>query len=413
MRVLHVTHQYKPAIGGSERYFGDLSEELVRRGHQVDVATTRSQWIESWRNDLPRQELLNGVQVNRFAALERGRVGWHALRLGNAGLRATGSPIFEPLVLFGTGPLAAGLAWHIFRQAAKYDLIHLQTLPFAHTVYGYLCARARRRPVVITPHIHVEQPDTFDLATFGAVLRGADQVVAVSEREVPYLRQRGVKRDRIVVAGNGVDLATLPRVSPAAARARLGLPVDACVLLYLGRKEPYKGLPSLVRAFAALEARYPLLHLVSAGPSTTESRQLVAEYGRLPRWTDIDVVDDPTKVDLLNACDMLLLPSTGEAFGIVFLEAWAVGKPVIGARAGAIPWVIEDGHDGLLVEPGDDVDLAAKIEHLVTAPDFRARLAANGEAKVRQRYTVGRIADRVEEAYRRAIGTSVRVAVAA
>jgi glycosyltransferase involved in cell wall biosynthesis len=209
-----------------------------------------------------------------------------------------------------------------------------------------------------------------------------------------------------MIGGTGIDPATLPRLDPTNARARLGLPANADVLLYLGRKEPYKGLPSLVRAFAALHARHPSLHLVSAGPSTEESRQLRADYAFLPRWSDLDTVDDATKLDLLNACDLLVLPSTGEAFGIVFLEAWAVGKPVIGARAGAIPWVIQDGHDGLLVEPHDDADLAVKIEQLVTAPELRRRLAANGKLKLLQRYTVERIAGRIEQIYARVLSGS-------
>ena len=403
MRVLHITHQYAPAIGGSERYFTDLSEELVRRGHTVHVATTRSREIQSWRNELPPRQQINGVTVWRFDGLKRGRLGWHALRLGNQGRRVTGSRLFEPLILFGNGPVSPGLALHVLRHAHDYDLIHIQTLPFAHTVYAYLCARAARRPVVITPHIHVEYPDAFDLASFGAVLRGADAILAVSEREIPYLQQRGVREERITVGGNGVDVSTLPRLDRLAARARLSLPPDGFILLYLGRKEPYKGLPSVINAFRALQPRYAALHLVSAGPPSENRGQLAAERGRLLRWTDIDAVDHAAKVDLLNACDALVLPSKGEAFGIVFLEAWIVGKPVIGARAGAIPWVITDGEDGLLAEPDDDADLASKIERLLVSPELCRRLGRRGEMKVRQHYTIGRVADRVECTYRRVV----------
>jgi glycosyltransferase involved in cell wall biosynthesis len=96
----------------------------------------------------------------------------------------------------------------------------------------------------------------------------------------------------------------------------------------------------------------------------------------------------------------LLLPSTGEAFGIVFLEAWAVGKPVIGARAGAIPWVIREEQDGLLVAPGNVTETAASIERLIGNPEMGRRLGANGYAKVQAQYTVEHIADRVEAGYR-------------
>jgi glycosyltransferase involved in cell wall biosynthesis len=414
MRLLHVTHQYAPAVGGSEQHFADISEELVRRGHQVDVATTRSRDLSSWRSELPGFEQINGVNVHRFRSLLRGRVGWNALRIGNSARSATGLAVCEPLILLGNGPIAPGLAWHILRNGPRYDLIHLQTLPFAHVAYSYVCARASRRPVVITPHIHVDQRDTFDLTTFNIVLRRADLVLADSEREIDYLQRRGVKQERIVVGGIGVHLASFPRVDKAAARARLGLPPDAFILLYVGRKEPYKGLPSLVRVFQSLQSRYAELYLVSAGPSTPASRQLAIEFAGLPRWLDLGSVDDTRKVDLLNACDVLLLPSTGEAFGIVFLEAWAVSKPVVGARAGAIPWVIEDGHDGLLVAPGDDDDLARAIERLIVSPELARELGENGAAKVHQRYTVQRIAERIEDAYGLALaGAEPRSAVRA
>ena len=408
MRLLHVTHQYRPAIGGSERYMADLSEELVRRGHLVDVATTRARSFWTWRTELPAFERLNGVNVYRFRSLRRGALTWHVLDFGYGRYRRTGRRRYEPFILLGNGPLAPGLAWHILRHGRRYDLIHIQTLPYTHVVYAYLCARTTGRPVVVTPHLHVEDPETFDVEAFNAVLRGADLVIAVSEREVAYLTARGVPSERILVAGNGVRLGELPTLDPRACRARLGLPHDAFVLLFLGRKVAYKGLQTVLAAFARLQARYPSLHLVSAGPSTVHSQALAREYGDLPRWVDLDAVDDGQKLDLLNACDVLLLPSTAEAFGIVFLEAWAVGKPVIGAHAGAIPYVIEDGYDGLLVAPGDAAELATAIERLITCPELRRWLAANGQAKVRQHYTVERIADRVEAGYRRVVDGRMR-----
>lgn len=325
------------------------------------------------------------------------------MRLGTNGLKATGSRLYEPLILFGNGPLAPGLAWHMLRHGRAYDLVHLQTLPYAHVVYGYLCARALGRPVVITPHIHIGQPETFDLRAFNTVLRGADIVIVMSEAEIPYLVGRGVARERIQVAGVGVRLDRLVIGDRRLARARLGLPEDAFVLLHLGRKEPYKGLPSIFAAFSRLHVRFPQLHLVSAGPPTAASRDLARAYAGLPRWLDLDAVDEAQKLDLLNACDVMLLPSVGESFGIVFLEAWAVGKPVIGARAGAIPWVIKDGEDGLLVPPNDPAGLADAIQRLVCDPDLTRALGAAGQAKVRLSYTVERVTERIEHAYRLAV----------
>jgi glycosyltransferase involved in cell wall biosynthesis len=382
----------------------DLSEELARRGHQVDVATTRSRDVWTWRTELPAFEWLNGVNVYRFRSLTRRPITNQMQGFGYYNYHRTGNRRYEPFILVGNGPLAPGLAWHILRHGRRYDLIHIQTLPYAHFVYAYRCARAAGRPVVVTPHLHVEEPQIFDVGAFNAVLRGADMVIAVSGREVPYLTARGVARERILVAGNGVRLNELPTLDPLECRARLGLPHDAFVLLFLGRKIAYKGLQSVLAAFAQLQTHHPSLYLVSAGPPTEHSQGLAREYGGLPRWIDLDTVSDAQKLDLLNACDVLLLPSTAEAFGIVFLEAWAVGKPVIGARAGAIPWIVEDGHDGLLVTPGDATDLAVAVERLIEDPALGRWLAMNGRTKVHRRYTVERIVDQIEDGYRRVLG---------
>ena len=143
------------------------------------------------------------------------------------------------------------------------------------------------------------------------------------------------------------------------------MPSDAQIILFLGRKVDYKGLGLIVKAANCLQERHPNLMLISAGPHTPESRSLYADFGDTIRWLDRDVVTHEEKVQLLNACNLLALPSTGEAFGIVYLEAWMAEKPVIGANVGAVPFVIQDGVDGLLVRPNNVADLSAKLEILL------------------------------------------------
>jgi glycosyltransferase involved in cell wall biosynthesis len=374
----------------------DLSEQLAARGHRVDVVTSKSLDIQTLTSDLPRFERLDGVNVYRYASLRRSRNSW---RLMAAGQRLRRWPMLgETMVLTGLGPVTPGLAWHIASRGHNYDVVHLQTLPYAHVVYGYASARLAALPVVITPHLHVEHPESFSLKMYGQVLRGADLVIVVTEREIPYLLERGVRRERIIVAGNGVRLDALPRRDAREARRRLGLPEEGFMLLFLGRKVPNKGLNSTVHALRRLRERHPSLFLVSAGPGTDQSRCLKSEYSDLKGWIDLDAVSEDTKLDLLNACDALILPSTEEAFGIVFLEAWAVGKPVIGARAGGIPWVIDDGRNGLLVEPNDECDIARKVELLVTREEVARSLGADGARKVAERFTAGRIAGIIEGA---------------
>ncbi|MBN1140008.1 MAG: glycosyltransferase, partial [Anaerolineae bacterium] len=109
MRFLHVTHRYPPAVGGSEKYIADLSDELVRRGHQVDIFTTRALDNDSWKNELPPFEQRNGVNVYRFPALRRRRWVWRMLDLGAKRYWPARSRRYEPFIFFGGGPMAPGM----------------------------------------------------------------------------------------------------------------------------------------------------------------------------------------------------------------------------------------------------------------------------------------------------------------
>ncbi len=98
-------------------------------------------------------------------------------------------------------------------------------------------------------------------------------------------------------------------------------------------------------------------------------------------------ISEVEKWSLLAAADILALPSRTESFGIVFLEAWLCRKPVIGARAGAIPDVVQHGKDGVLVEFGDVPGLADALRTLLTDPARAAQLGMQGYRKVQQCYT--------------------------
>src|SRR5262245_53407802 len=117
MRVLHVTHQYYPAIGGAEQYITDLSEALASRGHRVDVFTRCSRDYHTWRSALPSFEQINGVNVYRFRSIERRAHTWLLLRWGNDHYWQAKSRLFEPLIFYGNGPICPQMFLAILRYA--------------------------------------------------------------------------------------------------------------------------------------------------------------------------------------------------------------------------------------------------------------------------------------------------------
>jgi glycosyltransferase involved in cell wall biosynthesis len=181
----------------------------------------------------------------------------------------------------------------------------------------------------------------------------------------------------------------------------LGVPPDVFLVLFLGRQVKYKGVGTTLDAFALLQRRYPGLHLAVAGPETDYARRLFAGREGQPGLLELGKVSDDERLDLLNACDCLVLPSPGEAFGIVYLEAWAVGKPVIGVRTRAISTVIEDGRDGWLVPATEPVALARALSRWIESPQLARQMGALGRAKVLRRYTTERVTDVAEGVYLR------------
>ncbi len=400
MRFLHVTHQYPPAIGGSEKYIADLSEALVARGHQVDVFTTRAKNYHSWRDELPPADQQNGVTVYRFSSFRRRDYMWRMLHFGLRNYWRTRARRYEPFIFWGGGPNSVSMAWAMWRQAKKYDLVHLNCLVYTHVAYGYWIAKKLGLPVVVTPHAHIEQEQTYNIGFQRKVLFGADHVIAVTTAERDRFLEMGVNPWQVSVTGNGLNLnAYRHNMDTATARRKLNLPQDAFIVLFLGRKIQYKGWNLALDAYVSLREQYPQLHFLAVGPETDESTRLWTHYQHTPGIYVMGRVSEADKLAALQACDCLILPSAGEAFGIVFLEAWLMGKPVIGLRTKAVASLVQHGYDGLLAEPGNLANLTTSLAHLVTYPQLARQMGQRGRQKVLKQYTTDHIASKTEAIY--------------
>lgn len=402
MRVLHVSHQYRPAIGGAEQYITDLSEELARRGHQVEVFTSRSVDYHTWRNVLPTDELLNGVHVRRFNSLPRTQLVWRVLSYGTYHYWRTGHAWYEPLIFCGNGPVCPGMFTAIVRGAGHFDLVHINNLHYAHALTAYAAARLRGLPVVITPHVHAEHRDTHDVRYMQHILRGCAAILADTSPEKEYLVERKWNPD-VVSSGVGISLGRFPPLDPASSRARLGLPESGFVILFLGRKTEYKGLDLCLEAFAALRQARQDVYLLAVGAESDFSQALWSRHRGLDGLVVRGEVSEEERLAALAACDVLAMPSTSEAFGIVYLEAWAYCKPVIGARIASVSSLISDGEDGILVEPNQTAALLQTLTELAQHPERARVMGERGRVKLERRYTVGRIADTVEGVYARVL----------
>jgi phosphatidylinositol alpha-1,6-mannosyltransferase len=163
------------------------------------------------------------------------------------------------------------------------------------------------------------------------------------------------------------------------------------VVLTVGRwltTERYKGMDTLIMALPRLLLRWPDLQLVLAGSGDDrEWLEAIARESGVQRH--VHFLTDLSYGDLAAcyaAAEVFALPSRGEGFGFVYLEAMARGKPVIGGAHGGAPEVIADGETGYLVQHGDPVQLATSIDALLAHPDIARQMGARGRERVEREF---------------------------
>ena len=202
------------------------------------------------------------------------------------------------------------------------------------------------------------------------------------------------------VIPNGVDTAVFNPGDRAAARAGLGLPADALIVLFAARSvttSEFKGFETLEAALPAIAAGCAgrELLLVALGAEGHDARVGGARVHFVP------FVDDPASVaEHYRAADIYLHPSRAESFGLAVLEAMACGTPVVASDVGGIPEIVEDGVSGLLVPVGDPAALAAAAVRLLEDRELRERLAAAGAERARTVFPFERQVDAYVEWYR-------------
>lgn len=364
MRILLSTITYFPTIGGADDYVRSIARGLRDRGHEVAVITSDlEQHVAGRRHPPGTPDVVDGIPVTRCTSR---RLPGHVYPFYPAFFRAARA--FRPDLVHGFG---LGY-WSADAAASLSPRLPVVISPTggryrAGRLYGilrrYLFTRTRRVP--------------------------AWTALSWSERS-QLVAECAPDHPPILMLPPAVDLAefTAPHPDPFP-----GVPVTGR-LLFAGRLSRGKGVVDLLEAFERVRALRPAT-LILAGPDygldVSLERPGVVVAGALSR---------ERLVAAYGHCDLFVLPSYHEGYGIVIAEAMAAGRPVIAYANSSQPELCRDGVNGTLVPTGDTARLAQAISALLDDADLRARLGGAGRRRALDEFGLDRLIDRVESIYR-------------
>jgi glycosyltransferase involved in cell wall biosynthesis len=380
LSIVHVIARLN--VGGAALHVLQLAREQAQRGHDVLVVAGT---------------LAAGEESMEYVADE---LGVHVLKL----------PLLQR-ELSPRADAAAILALRELLRQRRPDVLHTHTAKAGAT--GRLAAlavgSARPRAIVHTYHGHVlsgyfsrRWERVFRLIE-RLLSHTAGTLVAVSnEVRDDLVRFRVAPAERFVVVPYGFDLPAWSEADEAA-RRRLRAQVGAdarFVVGWAGRLTAIKRPLDLVRTLGGLLERDvdALLVLVGDGEDRPAVEALAAELGLRDRCRFVGFQQRIR--DWYAAFDAFLLTSANEGTPVAAIEALAAGRPVVATRAGGTGAVVANGETGYLERIGDTEALAARLALLARDPELGARMGERGADDVRERFTIGRMADEIEAVYR-------------
>jgi glycosyltransferase involved in cell wall biosynthesis len=359
-------------IGGSEALARSLDRELRTLGHDVTLVGLRPAWA---RPGVPRETLAAPPGAVTIRA-DGAHFVFIPVRGGRVGAAVDG---LFPTALVGGEDLR--------RAIAGADVVHSIAREWAGALER--AARDTGAAFVETPLVHPGQPFSGAGAGDVARYRRDDAVIALTEWEAGWYRRRGV--GQVYVTGVGPNLRALPNIARE----------DATVL-FVGRRERYKGYHALRAAAPLVWEQRPDAHFVTIGQAAWNA--FLDRGLRDPRWLDRGIATEGEKAAAFARATIFAMPSEHETFGFTYLEAWSAGLPVIAGDIAPLREVVREGVDGLHVK-NEPRAIAGAILALLRDPERARRMGTAGRERLQREFSWPAVAKRTEAAYLAAIST--------
>jgi len=382
MRILQVIPVFSASFGGPVAVVRSMSKELAKR-HEVTIYTTTA--VDK-RHDF------------RSSAFEVVSDGCHV-------------NYFPRVTVFGGLNVSPTMARALKQSLRKYDVVHLHSWRHFQDLAVHHYARKYRVPYVLQTHgslpriMAVRRLKWIYDGLFGyRLLRDASRVIALSQTEAEQYRSMGVLEDKIEVIPNGIDLSEYADLPPKGSfRKKLSLNKNEKIVLFLGRIHRIKGVDILIKAFANVNRELENVKLVIVGPDDGylyEAGALARTLGIGDKIAFIGPLYGVNKLEAYVDAEFIVVPSFYEIFGIVILEAYACGKPVIASRVIGPKELVLDGETGILVNPGEINQLADAIKLLLYNEGKTRNMGMNAKQFVTENFDIERIVNKIEMLYK-------------
>ncbi|MEM4488760.1 MAG: glycosyltransferase [Desulfurococcaceae archaeon] len=306
-------------------------------------------------------------------------------------------------------------AMHAAELLRALDLVHAH-FAYPEGLVGYLAAVKVGKPLIITVHGYdiltepsigygVRLSKRYDFLV-RKVLNAADAVICNSRALYREVRRIMKSKDKVHLIFNGVDLERFnPNIDPLEARRRLGLPLDCFLVFTVRPHAPKYGIEYMIRAVPyVVSRREDVLFVVGGeGPQRRYHEELAKELGVADRIIFTGAIPQALLHLYYAACDVVIVPSLQEAWGLVVTEALASGKPVIGSSVGGIKDQIIDGFNGFLVPPRDSQAIAERILYFIDNPSEARRMGMNGRRLAEESFNIEKRICKIIQLYERVL----------
>jgi len=405
MKILHLCRLYYPSIGGTEHCIRMLSEWLVARGHTLQVVTSQAgSEIELHDAErvvkLSRRDTLADVHIKRLPVAFGFR---HFLlnTLPSTRLLWRIPCRYQDIWHFlQRGPILRGLLVAILTFRPHVMLIVSSYGPLLF--FSLLAQKLYRCPLLVMPCLHTTERWAQYPILYRWINR-CDAVLAFTDFEKKTLVEHGVEDEKIIVTGLGVEMEIPTKEQMSELRKKYHIYDTKPVIMCMGRIVAYKGVGAVIQAMEKIWQNGQDAILVLAG-STRDDSDWIEKYksrdymfSKNIRW----VLDfpDTEKNALLSCCDLLALPSKCESFGLVYIEAWAMHKPVLAAPESAAASYIEHEINGLLVSPDDPKSMVKALTYILEHPNQAVSMGEAGYQRWHKRYRWSEIGVNIERIY--------------